>query len=1090
MPRPVKLVLVFVVSMASLSSAARAVNLDTNIHITQFEMQPTTGPEATSPAATQAGGNPNVSLFMRFCGQGLPIQSVDTTTKIVTTQAPHGITLAHTDVKIVGESASVNGLWSADPIVVNNTFDPNRFQLTTKLGPAPGDTFVAPAGYVQIAPWYGCVGTSTSFGERESRLRDFRLHLPPGFLGNPTALPACPEAVWVAGVCPDSTILGYSVTETITEGSSTTTPPLRVPSELYNIETMGLRPAVIGTRLLGSTPPGPFPIAITVRTTGDYGIDSALVKIPKNLGGPRALITQIDTVLCAKVPCKPTDPNDPHSVQAGVNARPFFRNPTSCGPKTPSLEATSWADNPVTDTKDAPQFTTTGCDGVPFDATAVVTPKETTQAGIAGSQQVTIDYGHNYADETIWQAALRKADVTLPDGMALSPGGGNGLEACSFDQFGVNAAGHQVNDDAPSCPAGAKIGDLTVQTPVLPGSLSGKVFFGPVTGPGRPTPDSPWKLFLYIQGAGLRIKLVGNVDISPTGQVHNVFADQPEVPFTRLDINLNGGDRAVLANPNDCSPHNGHVTLTGWNGKTKQSAPGVTATGCPTAVPFAPTIDEAGSNPDQGGANTTSHIVISRADGQDDIKNLKLSLPAGAVGSLAAVPECAIALAQAGSCPAESRVGTVNTTVGTGTSLLTTAGSLYLAEPSVPGDAATLALTVPARAGPIDLGQVVVLNRIMLRPSDTGVDAVTSDIPNIFGGVPLHVRKIEITVDRPGFFLNPTGCEPRALTAAFTGCTGQQSTSTMMLHGTGCDKLPFGPKLRLIAGAKGQNAQLEHPPLKAIVTQTPAEANIKSAQVILPDLLRPNSPEFNIPGGLCTDTQFDQGGCPKLSEVGSAQVTTPVLPFQLAGPVYVVQETGSILPKLYVVLRGRGLQVVLRARNSFQGIRTVNTFDNLPDVPQARFELNIGGGPNGILNNFYDACGVAAQHRKFDYTFTGQNGKVVKTNTMLEQEGCLSTSSARASIASRIVRVRRNGIAALRVRCLASTRCKGRVSLRAKGVQAAKSFSIGARKTQAVKLKLSKKALARVRKARRMRGRASVSVAGKSTRKSITLRAA
>jgi hypothetical protein len=88
------------------------------------------------------------------------------------------------------------------------------------------------------------------------------------------------------------------------------------------------------------------------------------------------------------------------------------------------------------------------------------------------------------------------------------------------------------------------------------------------------------------------------------------------------------------------------------------------------------------------------------------------------------------------------------------------------------------------------------------------------------------------------------------------------------------------------------------------------------------------------------------------------------------------------------------------------------------------------------------------------------------------------------------VKVRRNGIATLRVRCLASTRCKGRVSLRAKGVKAAKAFSIGPRKTQAVKLKLSKKSLARVRKARRMKGSAVVSVAGKSARKSITLRAA
>ena len=55
--------------------------------------------------------------------------------------------------------------------------------------------------------------------------------------------------------------------------------------------------------------------------------------------------------------------------------------------------------------------------------------------------------------------------MTLPDGMALSPGGGDGLEGCDYDQFGVNAQGKQVNDDPPTCPAGAQIGTpLNVST--------------------------------------------------------------------------------------------------------------------------------------------------------------------------------------------------------------------------------------------------------------------------------------------------------------------------------------------------------------------------------------------------------------------------------------------------------------------------------------------------------------------------------------------------------------------------------------------------------------------------------------------------
>ena len=1076
--------------LAAFTAPVGAQSSDTNIHITQFQMRPTVDTTAGSQTFTQAGGNPNVSLFMRFCGQGVPIQSISGDPLHpplqVTTQSAHGVNSPNTVVKITGETPDLNGLWLASP---TPSFDPTTFVLNSKSGTALGDTALAPGKFVQVAPTYGCVRGTSDQGELASHLRDFTVHLPPGFLGNPTALPSCPEPIWIAGVCPDTTIVGHSLTETIPEASTSISPPLNVPSQIYNVDTMGLAPAQLGTRLLGSEPPGPHPIVVSVRTTGDYGIDSALFNIPKNLGGPRALITEIDTVLCAKVPCKATTDIDAHSVQPLAGARPFFRNPTSCGPKTPSLEANSWADNPVTAKADGPPFTITGCAAVPFDATASLTPTDTT-AGNAGEQEVAIDYGHNYADDPIWESALRGADVTLPDGMTLSPGGGNGLEACTNDQFGVDSNGKQVSDAAPTCPAASQIGTLNVETPVLPSKLSGKVFFGPVGAPGRPTiPDNPWKLFLYIEGFGLRIKLVGDVEVSPDGQIHNVFVNQPEVPFKRLEIHLirPDGQHAVLANPSDCNTHNGAVTLTGWSGAAKQSTPSITPTGCQPQS-FAPAIDDAGSDPQQAGANTTSHIVISRGDGQDDIKNLKLSLPAGAVGSLAAVPECPIAGAQAGNCPESTRVGTVNTTVGTGTSLLTTAGSLYLAQPQQPGDAAALALVVPAKAGPIDLGNVVVINRVMLRPTDTGVDAVTSDIPNFFEGVPLHVRRIEITVDAPGFFLNPTGCEPRPLTATFTGYSGEQATSTKMLNATGCQNLPFAPKLRLIAGANGQNAQFQHPPLTAIVTQEQAEADIKNSQVILPDLLRPNSVQFNAPGGLCTDAQFAQNACPGPSLVGSARVITPVLPFQLAGPVYVVQEVGSVLPKLYVVLRGGGFEVVLHARNSFlHAIQTVNTFDNLPDVPQSQFQLSIKGGPGGILNNFYDACGVAKKHLQYSYTFTGQNGATEKKTAYLEQEGCVSASSVGASIASRTVKVSSKGVGKLKLRCRASKSCKGRVTVLGKGVRATNSFKVAAKKAKSIKLRFSKSEVRKIRRAKRLKVRATTTVGGKRARKSLVL---
>jgi hypothetical protein len=1073
------------------------------------------------PSTTQAGGHPDVHLFFRFCDAIPHVADASNTTPIViTTLEAHGLQ--------TGDVVAVRGI--AGNLAANQqsarvtVLDATNFELHDINSDAPiaGSGTYTGGGWVSKDGAHGC-----NADQLNMQIRRFLLQLPPGFLGNPLAVPTCPADKWINSDnrnfpgqgCPEGTQVGQSNTRTITLGSIQHI--VIVPTGLYRVPENGLEPARLGTDVLVGDPPGPIPIQIGLRSTGDYGINSAVVDLPKNLGGPQAAIAEIETVLCGYAPCSvPRDPNDPSknydqpvTVQPLPGARPFFVNPTSCQAAITTLQAWSWLHPEVTATatstdivngQPVPSFTPTGCQNVPFDAAVSLNPANKLR-GLGTAQQVAIDYGHDFSNDAIWESALRDADVTLPEGMTLSPGGGNGLDGCDFEQFGVSSAGKQTNDDPPTCPDGSQIGTINVSTPVLPdGSLSGKVFFGCnrtaagqpcLTTPGRPTPANPWKLFLYIEGAGLRIKLVGDVDVSETGQIHNVFIDQPQVPFRRLEINLRGGDRAILANPDDCTKHDGQAVLKGWAdtpsqgvSKVKTSTPSITPVGCQDPKPFAPQIDSAGSDPEQAGANTTSHIQISRKDGEDDIKSLKLSLPVGAVGSLAAVPQCPIADAQAGNCPDGTKVGTVKTTVGTGTSLLTTSGSLYLAEPSQPGDAASLALVVPAVVGPIDLGKVVVMNRVTLRDSDTGVDATTSTIPNILQGVPLHVRKIEITVDRPGFFLNPTGCDSRPLTATFESYGGQTSSSTMMLNAKGCENLAFGPKLRLIAGAKGQNAQFTHPPLTAIVTQGPGEANIKNSQVILPDLLRPNAVQFNVPGGLCSDAQFAQRACPAPSLAGSARVITPVLPFQLSGPVYVVQEVGSVLPKLYVDLKGRGIEVVLRARNSFlKAVRTINTFDGLPDVPQAYFELKIRGGPGGILNNFYNACGVAKSHRQFDYTFTGQNGKVVKKTAVLEQGGCVSTSSLRASIATRTIKVSKKGIGKLKIRCLGAKACKGKVTVAGKGVKAAKSFSIRAKKSKSVKLKFSKKEVRKIRKKKRLKSKASAKVAGKTVKKAVVL---
>ena len=231
-------------------------------------------------------------------------------------------------------TTAANGDWFLGP---SNVISTTQFSLPSSTG--NGAYVASDNDQVQVAPTRGCLST-TERSQLSPKLKDFKLHLPPGFLGNPMAADVCPIETWEAsqGSCPSTTILGSSVSETIVQSSGPGAPLLPVFTPLFNIETIGHEPARLGTDRFGSTPPGPLPIIVSVRTEGDFGIDSSLINIPRNLGGPQATIMEIRTLLCSHVPC------DPNTGAHGAGAKPFFVNPTRCDvPKKSVLEARSWS---------------------------------------------------------------------------------------------------------------------------------------------------------------------------------------------------------------------------------------------------------------------------------------------------------------------------------------------------------------------------------------------------------------------------------------------------------------------------------------------------------------------------------------------------------------------------------------------------------------------------------------------------------------------------------------------------------------------------------------------------------------------------
>jgi hypothetical protein len=426
--------------------------------------------ERTMPDANanpqQAGAHPNTKLVFEFCDQGVPILEATNTAPIrITTATPVNSQAGGPSyVRGAQGNTAANGGWVVSPVgePVNGAF--TQFDLVGTDGTQSGNYVSGSARLRYTTPDIpdrlnrGCTQNQAA-----ATVKDFTLHLPPGLLGNPTALRSCPMPLWQAAACPPDSIVGHSISSVFQTAGAHPFAALPVASKIFNIDTLGLEPARLGTGAFPSDPSGPFPVTVDIRTSGDRGINSTLINIPRNLGGFGGTPFEIVTALCGRVPtCTEVPTTNPDlslmSATHNPNAetRPFFTNPTSCGTKTVALTARSWrtpeaplgdltvqpdgTDPPLLDSTNSDELTTTGCENVPFDLDFDVDPSSpenggTTDAGKPSAQDVTLDYPREatcpaasvepdcwYENEDIWQAQLKDITQSLPKGLRLSRG--------------------------------------------------------------------------------------------------------------------------------------------------------------------------------------------------------------------------------------------------------------------------------------------------------------------------------------------------------------------------------------------------------------------------------------------------------------------------------------------------------------------------------------------------------------------------------------------------------------------------------------------------------------------------------------------
>ncbi|HWP33698.1 MAG TPA: hypothetical protein VNL97_08110 [Solirubrobacterales bacterium] len=681
-------------------------------------------------------------------------------------------------------------------------------------------------------------------------------------------------------------------------------------------------------------------------------------------------------------------------VASSLPIAPYTEAPTSCvGPQVSSIDVLAY-DGEETHAE-SPWPATTGCDKLSFNPSLSATPT-TSEADSASGLAVEINVPQFEDPNTPSPAEIKANTVTLPAGFSINSSAADGKSFCTDAQANFG------NEEAAACPEFSKVGTTTVESASLPRPIHGYIYIG------EPRSGDRYRVIVTASGFGTNVKIAGSTHPDPeTGQIVTSFPTLPQAPFERYGLHFFGSERGLFATPTQCGTYEVKSTFEPWASELSNqtsvqffkviSGPG--GSPCPNGPrPFSPAL-AAGVEDNTAAAHSPFVLQLSRADGEQNLSALAVRTPPGFSADLSGIPYCpeeAIAslhtlghtalLEQASpACPQASQIGSAIAGAGAGTHPLYVGGKVYLAGP-YKGAPLSLVVVVPALSGPYDLGVVAVRAALQVDPDTAQVTTISDPLPQILEGIPLRTRFIRVSLDRTGFALNPTNCEPLAVQAQIAGTEGALAEPTTHFQVANCANLGFEPKLRL--RFSGSTKRAGNPGLSTTLIPRGGDANFKSARVILPKAELIDNEHI---AGPCTRVQFNADQCPPSSILGTARAESPLLDAALEGPVYLRSNPDRELPDVVADLHGQ-IHVVLVGHTDQVKDRIRSSFETLPDVPVSAFSLRLAGGKTGILQSSESLCKEA---QKAKARFTGQNGKVISTPIKVAVAGCKKKAAKR-----------------------------------------------------------------------------------------------
>ncbi len=840
--------------------------------------------------------------------------------------------------------------------------------------------------------------------------KDVILDLPRGFQASPGAIPTCsaeqfhinadgsvptpPAAIAsvdIPSTCPSGSVVGRGRVKAFVS-AATPIDSLGIDDDAVNGNVYNLEPgpgeiARLGVEIVIGSLAFPTRVVVKFQITG--GAEPKLRAVVKDLPRVVHLIrpgateddktTVTRPLLIAGVGILAWGKSSDHPELA---APAFAQHGTECGVDL-SATATVTSYNGTVSTKTSAPYQLTGCGSLPFAPTVALSD---VARAPAVPTPVTVNVAVPQAPAEPLTSLVKDVAVTLPAGLEVGAqvaSGTSGLPLCTAAAFGADAS------TAATCPAGSKVGDARIDSPLVARPFTGSVFLGP-----QPAVGELPKLYVEasLDGAAgpdaARVKLVGSATVDATGRVTATFNGNPQLRFNAIQLKFRGGPNALFITPRTCGTTTGSSTITPSNGAAPVTAPLPLTIDQDCAISaFAPTVAVAPSNP-QAGATSPTTITIDRRDRTAWLTGVKVSLPPGLLAFLKNATECPAGDATTGACPASSKIGTVRVSAGAGASPLSITGALYLVQPPA-GAVAGAVIVVRAKIGDLDLGDVVVPGRIELRPTDAGLDFITT-APTRVHNLALNMRTIEVGLDRESFATNPSSCGPLGFGSSITGDGGETATPGGTVSYTGCEKLPFQPSLR--ATLTGDVKPLGFPGMYVEVKTRPGDTNLRATTVVLPEGVSAALPNLR---NRCALADLNAGACAPETKVGSARANVSITDDIITGDVFLLSVPGEQLPGLGLSFGGRYTQRVTSAVriNKGDGRLTV-VFSSIPDLPLSQLIVDVGGGPKGPLQLSRGDC---PNGTRWDAAFTGQGGQTATAQTGLR---CAAKSTMRISAKS------------------------------------------------------------------------------------------